>query len=214
MSARQSAGPNGSAGPKTVRVFRVPENKVVQVLFVNPTYGGVLTHWVRGESEYCKGSDCRTDWHKLEATWKGYTGALIYNPDTGRWDRQPFELTENVEREMRDVYARGQVWEFYRPKKAKDKNGAVTCRLLETRDLDDVEFPPFSVLDILRVMYHVEEIKLNVKNPMPKREVVVEVSAPPPAEVKPAKPDTVPVGEARFFREKLKAAGFLPNGKE
>lgn len=148
---------------------------------LSPRYGGLFYHWNRGRSVYCTGNDCPAHVHKLPRCWKGYCAVELYRQNDAMWVPTVLEVSEHLELDFRHVYKRGQIWQIWRDKPSKKRNEPVQGRLTEECDPDHVP-PPFSIVECLLHLYHVEVIDLSAKNPLPDRVIV----KPSPAEQLPA----------------------------
>ena len=159
---------------RTLRVLDWKEVQVHTIMLLANEYGGEFTHF-RRSTQLCRGADCPAALHNIgEPTWKGYTPILAKDYGVKRWIPFVLEMTENLERDMRYIFARGQLWEIWRDKD-KGKTGQVCGKLIE--DAGDVSrLPePFDVIPVVRAMYHSSLITLKHKNPMPDRVIVEEI---------------------------------------
>lgn len=152
---------------------------------------GMMTHF-RRHSIYCPGKDeCPTAIHRLEPTWKGYVACLVKVGLGNTWRPCCLEVTESLEREMRHVLKRGQVWNVWQmPKRDKGKPAGVEGKLLETVDASTLP-QPFDIRPVLVNLYHVPDLKCDRKNPLPDLIYVEDVAGPIPEALR-AKEDAAP----------------------
>ena len=153
---------------QVVVVHRVRPATSWRVMTLSVHYGGMMTHFVRGRSRYCRGSECKPELHKTESFWRGYFAALLWEHETRQWRPVVQEVSEALELDLRPAYKRGQVWLLSR---AKDERGrrAPTTGKLDGR-VDPVQIPDeFDVRPVLLHLYHEQAISLGVGNPMPAR---------------------------------------------
>lgn len=165
-------GDDGRLPVHPVKVLRLKpgEDAVVQTL--SPTMGGMLTHFIKGQSEYCMGSDCPAGLHATKTFWKGYFACDVNIPNTSVWRAHVCELSEAAELDIRGFYCRGLILKLSRrmPVKKNEKPPLKVeiIDLLEENALRD----EFDILPVLRIMYHVNAIKLDKRNPLPDRVVM------------------------------------------
>jgi hypothetical protein len=160
-------------------IFRVAHDSNQTILTVADWHGdGLLTHWVKGRSLYCPGSDsCRT--HAVEATWRAYVHVLLWQRDPPLWRPVVLEVTEHLELELRSHYQPGQVWWLARSAKHGKKNSP--CRAIQIETRDRAALPPeVDVTPILVRLFHTEGVRQSVKNPMPSKIFVDVEELPPP----------------------------------
>jgi hypothetical protein len=118
---------------------------------------------------------------------------------------------------VRGVYERGQVWEFVRLPQAKGKRTPVMAKLID--QLDPTTLPePFDYRMPLYHVYHVVELDLGHRNPLPGRLLVEASDGAPPINQK-AKQSSPSPEESREawqkMRDAMKAQGWNPsNGKK
>lgn len=162
-----------------VKVERVELNDSKIVRCLSDTIGGCFTHYFRGRSQFCHGKDCNPLMHKTDATWKGYIAAEWYIEQLAAWRPIVMEITEHAELDMRGLYRRGQIWNFYRPSDASKKNPPTFAALLEERSPESMP-PAFDILPVLQTLYHTMNIDLGVLNPLPPRVLLYDSADPPP----------------------------------
>lgn len=162
-----------------LRLLRLAEDQSVRVLTLSACYGGLLTHYHKKRSCYCSGEDCPAYLHAINPTWKGYFSGLAWDQGAGKWIPWVVEMTEWCELDLRDRYARGQVWEFSRKDKEGKGKKPLTARLVESRDSRELP-TAFDYRPVLLHVYHQQKISLETPNPMPARAVVEipELAAP------------------------------------
>lgn len=152
-------------------VFRVEKDETPIIRILSSSYGGCFVHYMKGGSKYCKGDQCPSKYHSIERQWKGYASVELYEQVTKLWAPVVLEITENMELDFRDRFARGQVWHLSNRKEEGDKNYMARAELLETHPVES--FPqPYPIKAVLLRLYHVETIELNKTNPMPPRIMV------------------------------------------
>lgn len=170
-----------------------PAGRILEVLRVKPghqffarmlseRYCGLFTHWYQKRSHVCRGVDCSSVLHKIDKTWKGYAAVEINSgkKDDRKWYPYVLEITEHLELDFRRRYARGQTWELWAPpKELHGKRPAVEGKLWEVPVSPNLP-REFNIIPTIQNLYHVFELDLTAKNPLPDR-VIVEVSddAPP-----------------------------------
>lgn len=170
-----------------VKVTRVMPDVTLVIRTLSPYLWGLFSHWKGKRSFYCPGADeCDSSLHRIARQWKGYLAVEVWTALAQRWVPTCLEVTEHCELDMRDWYARGQVWEVSREREATKKKNPVSAKFLESRNEND--FPQaFDLLPILRAMYHDMELVLGSENPMPGRvHLVPSIGEPPPMKVHPA----------------------------
>lgn len=155
------------------------ETFVLRVL--SPQYGGLMTHRVRGRGQYCPhpAEPCYN--HKLDLQWKGYAAVQVWDEKRELWIAATFELTESFELDVRNQWARGQLWQVSRGPKTEDHGEPVVGRLID--QVDPKTLPPeFNYRPPVHSIYHRFTVDLTTPNPLPDR-VVLEPSTgdPPPA---------------------------------
>jgi len=177
---------------RTLRIFRVEEGTTVHARTLSDGYAGLFTHYTRGRSVYCKGDQCDSVVHKVDRIWKGYAAVELWNVATKKWTPVVLEISEALELDLRGLWKRGQVWEFYRDRPTSKKAMPIMGKLLEERGPDSVP-PPFDFKAVLMHLYHQPIIHLGALNPMPARILVLDSEGAPPAILEPAKVDEKPV---------------------
>lgn len=165
---------------RVLRVFRVEEGTSVHARILSEKYSGLFTHYCKGRSHYCKGAQCEPLLHKMDRVWKGYASVELWNAGMKKWTPVVLEISEALELDLRGLWARGQVWEFYRDRPAKKKPAPTMGKLLEEREPATMP-PPFDFKAVLLHLYHVEQVNLGCMNPMPPRVVVVDSDGDGPA---------------------------------
>lgn len=181
MQAPQNGHANGHykqtttpANKRVLKCLDIDLADVHTVMLLSDSYGGLFTHFKRS-TQLCRGKDCPAHLHNYgEPTWKGYAPILAKDPAGKVWIPFVLELTENLERDMRGIFQRGQQWEIWRLKERK-KTGPVQGKLLDEEIDPSLLPPPFDVLPVVRALYHASIIDLTHKNPLPARVVVEDV---------------------------------------
>jgi len=174
----KTAEPQGERRPANhhaVRVHRIetPGGQFVRML--SPDYKGLFTHYMKGRSHYCVGESCRIPTHATDRTWKGYVAAeLLLRAPKPVWVPICLEITEYLELDFRDIYARGQLWELYKQDDGKGKKAAVTGRLHPDPAPAELR-KPFDIIPCLRSIYHRDVIDLKHPSPLPARVYLPEV---------------------------------------
>lgn len=163
-----------------LRVFRVAPGQTVYARTLSPMYGGLLTHWMRNRSYYCAGENCNPVVHKAPTVWKGYAAVQLWDESAKKWQPVVFEISESLELDVRGIWARGQVWEFFRLPQTGRKATPIEGKLMEELDPEDFS-DPFDIMPPIKCIYHYHFIDLKVKNPLPARVYVEGVNAPPPS---------------------------------
>jgi|SRR5579864_57661 len=182
-------GTNGTPGPGevlAVRVYRVEPGTTCFARTLSKEVGGLFTHFVRNRSHYCPGEGCQPLYHRTDIVWKGYAAVELYNIARKKWTPAVLEVTEHMELDLRDIYARGQIWELYRHTQTAKKSTPVMAKLHEEKD--PASMPPcFDIVPVLKHLYHVHRIDLTKKNPLPSRVYVTESDDAPPQALEPKK---------------------------
>jgi hypothetical protein len=156
-----------------LRIFRVEEGTTVHARVLSEGYQGLFTHYARGRSVYCAGEKCDSTVHKLDRVWKGYAAVELWNVATKRWNPVVLEISEALELDLRGLWKRGQVWEFWRDVPTKKKSMPIMGKLHAERD--PATFPPaFDYKPVLLHLYHIQAVHLGSLNPMPPRVIVTE----------------------------------------
>lgn len=166
-----------------VRILEVAEGDSYIVRLLSDKYQGVMCHFFGGKVQYCRGDgDCIAAMHRTPRSWKGYAAAQVFLAKVKpyRWRYCVLELTENAELDCRGVFARGQVWNIWRPPPiAKKKREPVQMKLLEEHDPET--FPAeFDIVPILKIRYHVENWRWFGPNPQPPRVYLDDTEGPVP----------------------------------
>ncbi len=174
MSRATTSPPASSPETIRLRVFRVAEGTTQVLRMGSPSIDGLFTHRHDKNGWYCQGDGkCNPPLHRLPSIWKGYVYAHLLQPCGKKWQPVALELTENLEGDMRYVYAPGQVWEcFRRPKEGKKLFPCEGKLLSETDPLPNAK--QVNIIPHLRTFYHCPTLVLGQKNPMPDR-VMVEI---------------------------------------
>jgi len=163
-----------------LRVFRVEEGATVHARTLSDGYSGLFTHYVKGRSVYCQGDKCEAQVHKADKVWKGYAAVELWDSSCKKWNPVVLEISESLELDLRGLWRRGQVWEFYRELPTKKKSMPIMGKLLEERDA--AAFPlAFDFKAVLLHLYHVHAIHLGTLNPMPPRVIVTQSDGDGPA---------------------------------
>jgi hypothetical protein len=185
-----------------IQVFRIAEGQTVHLRTLSDSYGGCFTHYYHKRSQYCPGENCPSPVHKIDRIWKGYAAVEIYVASRKKWMPWVLEISEHLELDFRDRYARGQVWEIFRDLPQDGKKQPVTGKLQETRD--PATFPAaFDVRPVLLHLYHVFSVDLNIKNPMPPRLIVRESDGEAPKALQPGPTGHEAAQEAQKAQEML-----------
>jgi hypothetical protein len=194
------------AAMRALRTLSVASGATYHVMFLADTYGGCFTHYKK-KSHYCKGNECPAWLHNCgDTTWKGYAPVVVWNAAKNVWMPWVLEMTESLEVDLRGIVRRGQVWEIWRNPLGK-KSTPVECKLLED-DRDAKRIPPvFDIVPVLRGLYHLTQIDLSQKNPMPPRTLVCDIAGDGPAvlQVGPAT-ETDAFADDRYKQELKKRA--------
>lgn len=200
-----------------LEVYRIPAITSMVCLTVSKRVLGCLSHY-KGTSIYCRGKDCPSSVHAVDATWKGYIGVQVFLRDANTWRPYVLEVSENLELDMRGLYGPNQVWEIYRLPGRKKHGGKLEGKMLEDRG-EDGALPVFDILPPVRTMYHATDLVLNVENPMPDRVVVKGADIPPPVHLasKPKDEESAPfdLQEAlRIMNNRKKSPQTAKNGQK
>jgi hypothetical protein len=162
-----------------VRVFRQKPGGSHYVRLLAASYGGCFTHYLKDRGEYCAGPGCMFACQKLRKIWRGYGAADYWDDASQLWIPTVLELTETLELDFRDKWRRGQVWKILTPHKQGKKNLGKSAKLLE--QLDPGKIPhEFDIVPALLNTFHIFEIDLTHKNPMPPRVLVAATAGAPP----------------------------------
>jgi hypothetical protein len=172
MSKRPSVPNSASQGEEfALRVLRVEAAETLTVVFRTASVTGCFTHFVKGRSRYCDPDVCKWGCPRLERTWKGYDLVDCFEPRSSMWVPWVLEITEHLELDLRGRYARGHSWQLARAAEAKDHRSPVVGKFLGVVPADRVQ-PTVNFDAVLRTLFHVERISLDVRNPMPDRILV------------------------------------------
>ena len=155
---------------KTVKVdvLRCAEGQRFYLRTLAHEYGGLFTHWYKGDSQICRGKECFEAMHRLPRVWKGYTPVLAFDKILAVWFPKVFEITEHLELDFRGLFAKGQEWLISRDAPVKGKVQPVTG-LLRVAEVRTSLPPAFDMSGVLRNLYRAEQIDLTHANPKPPR---------------------------------------------
>lgn len=200
--------------PARVEVFRVGSGQTVYVRTLSPSYDGCMTHWMRPSQyhdpdepcEHCRKSRC--------LTYKGYFASQVWDELRELWLPAVFELTEASELDVRGRYERGQEWKFTRlpdsTKKGRTKHFPVVGQLVTNLSTENLP-ESFSVLPVLRTMYHAPTLRLGIENPMAARVFADPTAASPPSELLAKKePGRMPKEQHAAMRQQMRLQGWVP----
>jgi len=185
MSDEQNPSGEGSRGEYALRLLRVKWGDVFKVVTLSPSYYGLLTHFVgkkgSGRSEICR-DDCPPAWHRGPLYWKGYCAVLVHSSrPTSLWYPAVLEITEHCEADLREVYRRGQLWRFSKPKQDSRRHKGIMAQLL-AKQFSMALPEPFDIRPVVCNIYHVTELPPSVANSMPARVLVQPLEGPAPPE--------------------------------
>jgi hypothetical protein len=176
-SVHSSPSPKPAAVP--LRVLRVKAGEKFHLRALDSIYGGIFTHFVRGRSAYCAGDECFPANHRTERFWKGYSAVEVYDRVTDMWVPWVLEITEALELDFRDRWARGVTWAIERMPEATKKKMPLKAELIEVND--PATLPPcFDIIPCLLTLYHATRLQLDQKNPLPARTVLQPTKGAPP----------------------------------
>jgi hypothetical protein len=202
--------PTNRDNARPVTVLRVPSTVPTIVRFLGPIRG-MITHWPgRGHSIHCPGvNDCPSGVHRLRICWKGYAAVEHWDHASGLWWCRVLEVTEALEEILHKRDLRGEVWILNR-QGSKKRNEPVTGLLSERLPSATLR-QPFAIEDVLRKVYSVEKLLLDVPNPVPGRLILSASTDPCPLAELDGSPThervATPEERAQFARE-LKRIGF------
>lgn len=189
---------------RALRVLSIGEGQDHIIMTLADRYGGLFTHFKR-RSFLCRGPDCPATLHNSTDTcWKGYTPILAWDRGAKVWVPFVLEITEALELDFRDQFARGQIWEVWRDVRGKRASPVQGKLLPEARDPATIP-EPFDITPVLQALYHCTAVALTHKNPLPSRVLVEDVIAEAPeicAERKPATPVPGDFSFADEFRKR------------
>lgn len=191
-----------------IQVLRLKPGNACFIRTLNKTYGGCMTHWIKGKTEYCPGTGCRADWHKEKQVWKGYAACEQWDKDQALWIPWVLEITEYLDSDFAGVYDRGQVWELQKAPAKKGDNPPLVGRLIEVLDHRMVP-PAFDFMAVLRNLWHVPQVKLDVKNPNQVRIAMPASQGAPPAPLTANNDRPLTGEEYAAVRQKLIAAKLI-----
>lgn len=200
---------NGSArlGVLPIQIFRVDPGAAHFLRMLSEDYRGLFTHYKPGKgSVICLGDKtCETTLHKLDRLWKGYACAEVWGEKTQKWWPTVLEISESLELDFRGLFKRGQMWEIWRDHPIKRKPSKITGKLHEQLDPASLS-PAFDLFPILRGLYHVNQVVLDARNPLPDRVMGEARDGPPPAILAPRPVDqAVPIKSFAEMQAELNA---------
>jgi hypothetical protein len=167
-----TASAPGARPEVVLRVERVHDGQTMIVRTLSDEYGGLFVHgsFIKGKwhGDYCDPAWCCTGKVKDKRQWYGYSPCQWWKEEQKAWFPIALEITEALELDFRDRWARGQVWELFRPTKQDKKQFPTVGRLLR-QDAPETLPEAFDVRPALFSIYHVHNIPLNVPNPHPGR---------------------------------------------
>jgi len=170
--------------PQTrLRVCRVARKAELAIRSLVDVYHGLMTHWAEPSRHCSNDSRCRDCKKGKKQLWKGYFAGEAWDPSREWWLPVVFELTECSELDLRHRFGRGQVWLFSRKAEKADKPNAVTARLLDQLDVEDVP-PAFNIEPVLASVYGFQRLPEHVPNPKPDRIFVEPTTGAPPLTTK------------------------------
>lgn len=195
--------PPPRAPMRALRVLSIAPATTYHVMFLADEYGGCFTHYKK-KSHYCKGTDCPAWLHNCgDTTWKGYAPVVVWNSARNVWMPWVLEMTESLELDLRGILRRGQIWEIWRDPLGK-KSTPVEGKLLE-EDRDASRIPKaFDIVPVLRGLYHLTQIDLTSRNPMPPRTLVEDIPDDGPAILKAGPAKGVDLPDDFSYTEELK----------
>jgi hypothetical protein len=178
MARNNVERPPSGPEPQPLSVLRVGHGQKHTVWCFSRAVNGLRTHYHKGRSHLCLNQICPPAVHTVPITWKGYIAAAVWTLPEGLWRPIVLEVTEALELDFRGLYARGQVWDVFCPHKTGKANPAVRGRLATVGEGPVPE--AFSCLEVLRHLYHVEHVELNVANALPPRQLMEPIRGPSP----------------------------------
>lgn len=178
-------GDDGRLPILPLRVFRLDDGTSYHVRFLSQRYFGLFVHWTRGRSVYCDPEGCPHSVHQTDRFWKGYAACEVYDGPRKLWFPCVLEITEHLELDLRDQYARGQVWFLERQRVEGKKKSPTKGRFVEQLDLKTLPLA-FDFVPVLLHLYHRPKLDLTAKNPMPPRLMIAASSGAPPSTLEPA----------------------------
>lgn len=159
-----------------LKILRFDDCDVKLVWMLSDSIGGIYTHWIGsrrdGRSKYCRGDgECPSNWHKEIQIWKGYTSVLVYDQAKVLWFPYVLEVTENLELDLRDRYARGQIWQISKKPDGKKRVSSLSGTL--TEEVDEARTPPaLDYIPVLKWVFQTTNINLGAVNRMPPKTMV------------------------------------------
>ncbi len=159
--------------------YYIKEGVSEKIRFLSDQIYGIRTHYVGKKGYACKGEDCLPLHHKRGSTWKGYSPAMVWNPQLKLWFPCCFEMSEGLELDLRHRLRRGQVWECYRDLPVEGKPQPQRAVYVVGKDSMDIP-PAFDVRGIVRSLYHLEVLPPSIKNPAADRVYLAPVTGDDP----------------------------------
>jgi len=156
---------------KTLELFRCLEGQEWYVRTLAKSIYGALTHFEGKRSHLCLGAEqCKPALHR-QATWKGYTPAIIFLPRDKVWLPVCWELSESAELDVRGRFDRGQEWFLSRGIVTKEERPPIVAQFIST--IDPQTLPPaFEIFGVLHNVYRCFVLPKSIANPLPNRVVV------------------------------------------
>lgn len=160
-----------------------------------PRIGGCLTYF-KSHTHYFDRANPAQGIKRQDLVWKGYVAAEAYEQRQNLWLPCVLEITEHMELDLRGEPLRGQVWSVTRPHPTKKaKHPPMIATWLEDRDPDS--FPvPFDMQPTLRILYHTDQVLLDVPNGLPARPMVLPSQGEPPPGYVPLSDDSAGAAKA------------------
>ncbi len=182
MNNRIKRDANAPAEQTQLRLLRLACGESQTIRTIDGTYGGLIVHHQAQRSMYCRGEHCSSALHKIPSNWKGYAGVEVWDGDFKLWRPTVLEITEAMELDFRERFARAQEWIISRAVRVKGKASACSAKFVRRLDQAGLR-KPFPILPVIVTVYHCDEIDLSVKNPMPGRVFLEASSGAPPLSV-------------------------------
>jgi hypothetical protein len=167
-------------GQYALRLTRIKEGQSLTFRMLSAVYGGILTHWWRGRSQYCPGrEDCPVAIHRLQPQWRGYCAAELWHLQSGMWYPCALEISEHAELDLRGRFQRGQIWTFSRAADQDGKPQPIVAKYIAP--VSDSRLPDaFDFKDVVRNVYHCPGMKFDAPNPLPPRILAAPSAGQPP----------------------------------
>lgn len=202
-------GGNSVDDPPTyaLRLWKIETGTNYTMRMVSREYRGCFAHYLRSGSRWCPGEDRGCKNHRLEKVWKGYAGVIVWDSATRYWYPTVLEITERMELDFRDRYARAQEWIVSRPPEKKGKASPLTARFIGQVEAELVP-PEFDIMPVVRYIYHSGDVELVETNPTPSRVVLSASAGQAPLGTPTDKPKPASADDARKFSELLKLNGW------